>query len=417
LQAEGARQREQRTAALYALSRELAAVQTVHEIVETVDRHASMAFGAPAAILLPDDKRRLSVHPVLDGGLTVSEKDRGVAQWAFDHGQRAGHGTNTLPGAEALYVPLAVSSGVVGILGVGGAGARRLLEPDQAHLVDAFAGQAAVALERANLAAEAEHVRLQVQSERLQNSLLSAVSHDLRTPLAAIAGASSTLLETGENLDKPLRRELLHSISDEAESLNQLVGKLLDMTRLEAGALVVHREWHSVEEIIGAVLNRLSRRLEGRPVATHLAPDLPLVLVDELLVQQVLVNLLENADRHTPPGSPIEVSAAAVDKWLIIEVADRGPGLQPGDEARVFEKFYRAPQGHSRLGVGLGLSICKGLVQLHGGRIWAENREGGGAVFRFALPLEDQPPAIGPEEGLVPESEPSEASCPVSPPR
>jgi two-component system sensor histidine kinase KdpD len=397
LQAEAARRREHRTAALYLLSRDLAAVESVAEIVQAVVRHASSAFDAQVAVLLPDGSKRLEVYPVLAGGFAPAEKDRGVAQWAYDHGQKAGQGTSTLPGADAHYLPLAVSGAAVGVLGVRTTGSDRHLEPDQEHLLEAFAGQAAVALERAKLSSESEQVRLQVERERLRNSLLSAVSHDLRTPLAAIAGASSTLLDGGSSLDPNSRQELLQSISDEVESLNQLVGNLLDMTRLEAGALTVHREWHSLEEIVGVVLNRLGPHLAGRPVTTRLPPDLPLVFVDATLLQQVLINLLENAHRYSPPGAAIDIAASVTGKALTVEVADHGPGLAPGDEERVFEKFYRTAQHHTRSGVGLGLSICRGIVELHGGRIWAENQNGG-AVFRFSLPLEGRPPEVRVEE-------------------
>src|SRR5262249_24718159 len=192
----------------------------------------------------------------------------------------------TLPGVEGTYIPMTVSGRAVGALGVRATPPSRLLDPEQFRLLEAFAGQAAIALERAKLTAEAERTRVQVERERLRNSLLSAVSHDLRTPLAAIAGASSTLLDAGPALDTESHRELLQSICDEAEALNQLVGDLLDMTRLAAGALTVNREWHSVEEILGVVLNRLGRRLEGRPITTQLPSDLPLVFVDATLIQQ-----------------------------------------------------------------------------------------------------------------------------------
>src|SRR5262249_48936653 len=250
LQAEAARSREQRTAALYSLSRDLAAVESVHEIVQAVARHVGSAFGAKVAVLLADGRAKLQVQPAIAGGYEPGDKDRGAAQWAFEHGQEAGLGTNTLPGAEGLYVPMAISGRAVGVLGVRAAQSNRLLDPEQAHLLEAFAGQAAVALERAKLTAEAEQVRIQIERERLRNSLLSAVSHDLRTPLAAIAGASSTLLDSGAALDPHSRQELLQSISDEAEALNQLVGNLLDMTRLEAGVLNVHRDCHSVEAMV-----------------------------------------------------------------------------------------------------------------------------------------------------------------------
>jgi two-component system, OmpR family, sensor histidine kinase KdpD len=261
-------------------------------------------------------------------------------------------------------------------------------------LLEAFAGQAAAALERAQLARDAERIKVEVETERLRNSLLSAVSHDLRTPLAAIAGASSTLLDGGEALDAKTRQELLQTVLEESESLNRLVGNLLDTTRLEAGALRLHSEWQSLEELLGVVLNRLGRQLERHPVTTRLPPDLPLVRADGVLLQQVLLNLLENAAKYSPPGAPVEVSAAARDGELVVEVADRGRGLPAGDEQRIFDKFHRSADVAGRAGAGLGLTVCKGIVQLHGGRIEAENRPGGGAVFRFTLPVEPLPPEV-----------------------
>jgi len=397
LQAEAARGRERRIAALYALSRALTATQEVNEIVQTVSRQSGDAFDAQVALFVPDANKRVEAQGAASIGFQPDEKERGVAQWVFDHRQKAGFGTDTLPGAGALYLPLTVASGAVGVLGVRPTQLSRLLEPDQVHLMEAFAGQTAVALERANLAAEAERVRVLVESERLRNSLLSAVSHDLRTPLTAIAGASSTLIEGDQGIEPTTRRELLESIYEEAESLNRLVGNLLDMTRLDAGAVTVQKEWQSVEELVGAVLNRLSRKLADRAVTTRLPADLPLIYVDALLIQQVLLNLLENAEKYSPPSAPIEIAASSADKKVTIEVGDRGPGLPAGDEKRIFEKFYRSPAARSRSGVGLGLTICRGIVELHGGKIWARNRDGGGALFGFALPLEEQPSEVPPE--------------------
>jgi two-component system sensor histidine kinase KdpD len=391
-QAELARKRERRIAALYSLSRELAATQDLTEIVDAVARHCGTAFDAQIAILLPDQDRRVEIK----GGLAANsfrpdEKDRGVAQWVFEHDEKAGYGTMTLPGADALYLPLSVKSGTVGVMGMRPTELGRLLEPDQVHLMEAFAGQAAVAIERANLAAEAERVRVLIESERLRNSLLSAVSHDLRTPLTAIAGASSTLIQGEKNVSPAARRELLESIYDEAESLNHLVSNLLDMTRLEAGGLTVQKEWQSVEELVGAVLNRLSPKLANRPIDTKIPADLPLISVDATLIQQVLLNLLENADKYSPPDRPIEIRASSQARSVTLEVSDHGPGLPAGDEKRVFEKFYRSPTISSRSGAGLGLTICRGIIELHGGKIWAKNREGGGTTFGFSLPVEEQP--------------------------
>jgi two-component system, OmpR family, sensor histidine kinase KdpD len=297
------------------------------------------------------------------------------------------------------------------------------MDIEQLHLLEAFAGLVALALERADLEAEADQIRLDIETERLRSSLLSAVSHDLRTPLSVITGASSTLLESGQSLDAEVRRELAASILDESERLNRLVANLLDMTRLQAGALEIQKQWQPIEEVIGASLARLSRQLKDNAVTTNIAPDLPFAQLDDLLIQQVFVNLLENAARYTPAGTPIEISAHREGDYIIVEIADRGPGLPPGDPHRLFEKFYRAgkgdrhhlceaPEGPFRQmvpvpfspGAGLGLAICRGIVQLHGGKIHAENRPGGGAVFRFSLPLEGEPPSVTLQEPTPPTS-------------
>jgi len=237
-----------------------------------------------------------------------------------------------------------------------------------------------------NLAIQAEQARLQMETERMRNSLLSAVSHDLRTPLATITGAAGMLAEEGAKLPAPSRQELAESIVEEADRLNRLVANLLDLTRLEAGAIQLKPELQPIEEVIGVVLSRLERDLRDHPVRTHITDDLPPAPIDGLLIQQVLANLLDNAAKFSPPGSAIEVAARRSEKELIVEVADSGPGIPPGKEQQIFEKFYRVdPNG--RLGSGIGLAICRGIVVLHGGRIIAENRADGGAVFRFTLPL------------------------------
>ena len=399
-QAESARRRERRTAALYAISRELAATQNHEQIARIALRHVGEAADVRAVVLLPDLERTLVAAGAQPGGFVPSQHDEAVAKWVLEHGQTAGRGTTTLPGAEGVYLPLTASRGTVGVLGVAPAGTAQDLDLEQLHLLEALAGLVALAIERADLEAEAERIRLDIETERLRSSLLSAVSHDLRTPLSVITGASSTLLDTGPSLDPGVRRELAASILEESERLNRLVANLLDMTRLQAGALEVQKQWQPVEEVIGAALARLSRQLKGRPVTAQIAPDLPFAPLDDLLIQQVLVNLLENASRHTPPGTPIDVSARKEDKSVLIEVADRGPGLPPGDPNLLFEKFYRAGESASRVGTGLGLAICRGIVSLHGGRIQAENRPGGGAVFRFSLPLEGGPPAVTLQEPL-----------------
>ena len=408
-QAESARRRERRTAALYAISRELAATQNQEQIARIALKHVAEAADVRPVVLLPDQDRNLVVTGVLPDGLLPNQHDQAVARWVFDHGQTAGRGTTTLPGAEAVYLPLMTAGGAVGVLGVAPSGTSSSLDVEQLHLFEAFAGLVALALQRAALEAEADRIRLDIETERLRSSLLSAVSHDLRTPLSVITGASSTLLESDPALPPQVRRELAASILDESERLNRLVANLLDMTRLEAGALEVQKQWQPVEEVMGAALARLARQLKDHPLTTHVAPDLPFAPFDDLLIQQVLVNLLENATRHTPPGTPIELSARQHDGSILIEVADRGPGLPPDDPGRLFEKFHRAGACKSRTGAGLGLAICRGIVQLHGGSIHAESRPGGGAVFRFSLPLEGGPPPVAlPESFPLPSPSPEE---------
>lgn len=266
---------------------------------------------------------------------------------------------------------------------------------DLRHLVTLFVMLVVAAVisglnERIHDQADAARDReLRVETEQTRNALLSSVSHDLRTPLAVITGTASALLE--DKLDRRLRRELTEGIVAEAERLNRLVRNLLDVTRLEAGAIELNKEWQPIEEAVGAALVRVDRLLGTRRIATDVPDDLPLVPYDALLLQQVLVNLLENAAKHTPLGSEIAISAREREGAVELVVADRGPGLPAGDEARVFEKFYRAEQGRGG-GVGLGLTICTGIVAAHGGRIWAETRGGGGAAFHLVLPLEGEPP-------------------------
>ena len=399
-QAESAREREGRIAALYAMSRELASTRGVEDLLAVATRHITELFRARVTIRLPDARGRLGE---VTGGaeFPMEASEVAVSQWVYEHGRVAGQGTDTLPGAAGLYVPLLGSRGAVGVLGLRPTDPRSLQAPEQLHQVETFASQTALAIERAQLAAAAEQAQVRAETERLRNSLLSSVSHDLRTPLASITGAASTLLENEARLDTATRRDLLEALHEEADRLNRLVQNLLEMTRLEAGALVPHTAWHSVEEVVGAALGRFGRSLAERPVTTRIPAELPLVPMDDVLIEQVLINLIDNAIKYTPTGTPIELSADETGAAVVVEVADRGPGLRPGEERLIFEKFHRTDPAPSVRGAGLGLAICQGIIQAHGGRIWAENRAGGGVALRFALPLKDMPPT------------PAEASAPA----
>ena len=390
VQAEAALHREQRTAALYAMSRELASTRGVDELLTIAVRHVAEVFHSPIVILTPG--RDGSLVSWVGGQFDVDANDLGVGRWVFEHGQPAGLGTATLPGASALYVPLLASTGPVGVLGLRPPDRHTMDAPERLHQLETFAAQTALALERARLAEAGQAAQVRIETERLRNSLLSSVSHDLRTPLAAITGAVSTILEDGARVDDRTRQELLESVRDEAERLNRLVQNLLEMTRLESGALPLHREWHPLEEIVGAALSRLGKRLAGRRVSTRVPGDLPLVAIDDVLIEQVLGNLLDNALKYTPAGTPIDIIATAGDRNVTVEVADHGPGLPLGKEERVFEKFYRVDPVGAR-GAGLGLAIARGIVQAHGGRLWAQNLPGSGVAFLFTLPLGEPPSA------------------------
>jgi two-component system sensor histidine kinase KdpD len=398
-QAEQARQREGRTAALYAVSRDLARARGADEVMAAAARHVAEVFGSASAIFTPGETGGLALRAGGLGGAEADVSEQAVARWVQEHAQPAGLGSATLPGARALYLPLRAARGTVGVLAVRPPAPLLLDEPDQQHLLETFADQTALAIERASLAEEAQHATVRAETERLRSALLSAVSHDLRTPLATITGATSSLMTGSGRLDEATRQELVAVAHEEAERLNRLVANLLDVTRLEAGAVQVRKEWHPLEEIVGASLTRLERQLADRPVTTRIPADLPLVPLDGVLIDQVLLNLLDNAVRHTPPGTPIEISAALDGDYVSVAVADRGPGVPSGDEERVFDRFYRGRAGGAGGGVGLGLTVCKGIIEAHGGRIEAANRPGGGAIVRFTLPLGEKPPVIPTEDG------------------
>lgn len=385
-QAEAARAREQRTGALYALSRELAAATAVDTLTAAARKHVDSALGVRSIVLLPAPDGRLAL-PDGTTGSQLDERELSVARWVVDHGVAAGKGTDTLPAARGLYLPLTGGAGSAGVLGIFADESHDLQHPAARQLLDAFASQTALALERVLLATRNQQTQMEVEAERLRTALLSSLSHDLRTPLGAITGAASTLRDDAALIEPGARTELLETIMQEAGRMNRLIGNLLDMIRLETGALAVQPDFQPLEEVIGVALIRLDERLQGRPVETHLPSDLPLVAIDGILIEQVLVNLLENAIKYTPPGTPIEISAEGDDDFVTVTVADRGPGLPPGEERKVFDKFYRLPSTEAPSGVGLGLTICRGIVRAHGGRIWAENRQGGGLAVKFTLPV------------------------------
>jgi two-component system sensor histidine kinase KdpD len=398
-QAKVAGYRERRIAALYAMSKELAASRGVMEIVQAAVRHIGTEFESQTVILLPGTDNKL-VYP-MGASLPYSlhGADLSVAQWVLEHQQIAGRGTDTLPGTEATYFPLQGATGsAIGVLAILPVNLRRVFLPEQQRLMDAFINQIVQAIERVRLADQAKLVQIQAETESLRNSLLSAISHDLRTPLAAIVGASSSLVDGEGKLDVEARRELSSTIYDEAQRMTSLANNILDMARLDAGSVRLNVQWVPIEEIVGGVLTRFEAKLAGRPLRTDIAPDLPLLKLDAVMIEQVMVNLLENALKYTPAASPLEVRAVRDDKWVTVSVTDHGSGLAQGSEERLFDKFFRGEREPAQSGVGLGLAICRAIVSAHGGRIWAENTAHGGARFSFTLPLHEMPPAVEPEE-------------------
>lgn len=392
-QADASNARERRTASLYALSREIGLAHGRRELVGAAARQVREMFGARVALLVAGGSGRLETEVADGDALDVCVRESAVAQWAWTHERQAGRGTDAHSGAMARYVPLKGSGKCAGVLALLPFDPLRFGDPDEDVLLLAVAGLVGSALDRTRLADEARHARLRAEAEQLRNALLSSVSHDLRTPLAVITGATSTLLEQGGPRDEGSRRRLVETAHEEALRLARLVRNLLDMTRLQAGEMHVHTEPQSLEEVVGSALTRLEDRLQNRDVITSLPDDLPLVAFDSVLIEQVFFNLIDNAIKYSPDGAPLEVAVRLSDTFAEIEVADRGPGVSPDDRERIFEKFYRAREQEGG-GVGLGLAICRGIVAAHAGRIWVEPRQGGGASFRFTLPLEPAASAL-----------------------
>jgi two-component system, OmpR family, sensor histidine kinase KdpD len=378
--------RERRTAALYAMSRELAVTRGIESMALAAVRHVAEVFQCKAVVLLPDASGKLRYPRGEAPQSAFRHADLAVAQWVADHGRRAGLGSDTLPAAPALYVPLGDERRVVGVLAVLPTNARRVLLPEQSHLLDTFAGQIGLALERASLAEVAEASSLAVERESVRNTLLASISHDLRTPLAVMAGAASTLAERGTTLAEGSKAELARSIEIKAREMSDLVSNVLDLMRFQSGQVRLRRDWQSLEDLVGAALDRLHERLQDHPVEVRLAPDLPPTYVDAGLVVQLLANLLDNIAKYTPPGTHAWISATHDGDAVRVIVEDEGPGFPPGDPAKLFEKFQRGNEEGAVVGAGLGLAICRAIVRAHGGEIEARRRQGGGARFEFTLP-------------------------------
>ena len=401
-----ARKRERRLEVLYRLSRALSDVSGVYPLALAAERELSSVFESKVAVWLPGPDGLLEITGSGSDGKGVSRllsDGPGAAGWVFENGRLAGNGTDVLPGAAALYLPMVTAQGTMGVLAVESPAEEALASPENRQLLETAATHIGMAMERDLLAEQNRAAAVEAATERTRSSLLSSVSHDLRTPLAVIAGTTSTLLELGEGADAATRQSLLGEVFEESNRLARLVENLLAMTRLDSGQIVIDKQWFPLEDVVGSALGRLRKDCGGRVISKELPPALPLVPLDGVMIEQVLFNLVDNALKYSPSDVPVDIRVWATDAEVTVEVADRGPGLAKGEVHAVFEKLYRgsASVGQTR-GAGLGLAIAQAIIQVHGGRIWAANRPGGGAVFAFTLPLQPAPTdlAVCDESGM-----------------
>ncbi|MFW2273866.1 DUF4118 domain-containing protein [Burkholderia orbicola] len=435
-QASVAQRRERRTGAIYAMARELGAALTTEQIVEIGSRHVGEVFRARVAFLLPDsaDQVRQKIEePDAAVTLTGAELDSDVGQWVYDQQKPAGRGTDTLPATAALYLPLKAPMRTRGVLAVASREPRELEVPEQQRMLDAFAAQIALALERVHYVEIARDALVNMESERLRNSLLSAISHDLRTPLTTIVGFSSMLAngraaaQAGDAAATARlaqrEGELVDAIHDEALRMTGIVTNLLDMARLQAGSLQLKRQWSLLEETVGAALAACRRVLARHPARVALPADLPLLQMDAVLMERLFTNLFENAAKYTPPDTSLDIGAERVTEdgqpFVRVHVDDHGPGLPAGMETRIFDKFTRGEKESATPGIGLGLAICRAIVEAHGGKIGALNRTAPdghvtGARFWFTLPVDTPPaaPAVPDDESDLPGASPPSESLP-----
>jgi two-component system sensor histidine kinase KdpD len=392
-QAIAARLRARHTDDLYQFSRKLAAAVTLDDLLWATAHQIALMLKVRVVLLLPEDGS-IAVRGGFPPEDMLDEADLAAAKWSWEKNRVAGRGSDTLPGAKWLFQPLRTGRGPLGVVGIIRDEPGPLLTPDQQRLLDALADQAALAVERINLARDQHLTRLQAEAERLRSALLTSISHDLRTPLASILGSATSLRSQDVLLDPPTKEALLSTIIDEADRLNRFIGNLLDMTRLESGALKPRQTPAEVSDVIGTTLQRAAKILAQDRVEVELQPNLPMLALDMVLFEQVLFNLLDNAAKYAPIGSLITITASQEGNSVLLRVMDEGEGIPAGDLERIFEKFHRVSGAdRRRAGTGLGLAICRGFVEAMGGTITASNRsDRKGAVFTITLPV----PAITP---------------------
>jgi two-component system sensor histidine kinase KdpD len=390
---ERTRQREKRTLALYALSREIVAETDLQQVLRKTVKTVADSMDGKTIVLLHDRETDVLYEGAAEppDSALPDEKELAVAHWVLEHGQPAGRGTETVREVGALYFPIKAEDRTMAVLAIKLNKEGGIINAEQQQLIEAYTNLAAVAIIRLQLAKEAEQAKWLAESEKLHTALLNSISHDLRTPLATITGAATSLLTEGSSYNQETRSVLLQTIKEGGQRMNRLVTNLLDMTRLESGILKLNQEWCDIQDVVGVVLREIQEILQERRLQIDIPPDLPFVKADFALMEHVLINLLENAAKYSPPDGSITISARCSNGSLLVTVADHGSAISVPDRGRVFDKFYRAESSKHLSGTGLGLSICKGIIDAHGGQIWVDSSYKHGNRFTFSLPIPEQP--------------------------
>jgi two-component system sensor histidine kinase KdpD len=376
------------TESLYAFSRKLAGTATLDDVLWATAYQAALMLKVRVVLLLPEDGI-ITVKAGYPPEDQLDQADLAAANWAWGNDRPAGRGSDTLPGAKRLFLPMRTGRGPIGVIGIDDDRSGPLLTPDQRRLLDALMDQGALAIERVLLVEDMDRVKRTVESDRLRSALLTSISHDLKTPLASVLGAASTMRDLDSGLTDLQKRELLATVIDESERLNRFIANLLDMTKLESGAIVPNSAPHDVSEIVGSALRRAGKILVQHKVSLQLAAELPMLELDAVLFEQVLFNLLDNAAKYAPAGTTIAIQGARDRNQVSLQIMDEGNGIPPAELDSVFDKFYRVNKGdHVRPGTGLGLAISRGFVEAMHGTISAANRvDRSGAVLTIRLPI------------------------------